>query len=74
MPDPLRTAETTPPRKPTMRGAAAGSLLLAAIVGCAAVGFGLGALAGAQVPLGLAGLFAGVVVGIVLVSRRFSDI
>jgi len=57
-----------------MRGAVAGSVLLAAMVGCAAVGFGLGALVGAAVPLGLAGLFAGVVVGMLLVARRFGDL
>ena len=57
-----------------MRGAVAGSLLVATIVLCAAVGFGLGALVGAPVPLGLAGLFCGVVIGIVLVIRRFGDL
>ncbi|MEA2324795.1 MAG: hypothetical protein QOD81_4645 [Solirubrobacteraceae bacterium] len=61
-------------RRPTMRGAVAGSLLLAAIVVCAAVGFGLGALVGAPVALGLAGLFVGVPVGIVIVARRFKDL
>jgi hypothetical protein len=49
-------------RPPTMRGAVAGSLLVATIVVCAAIGFGL------------VGLFAGVVLGIVLVIRRFGDI
>jgi F0F1-type ATP synthase assembly protein I len=62
------------PDKPTMRGAVAGSLLVACIVLGAAVGFGLGALLGAAVPLGLVGLFAGVAAGIVLVARRFSDL
>ena len=57
-----------------MRGAVAGSVLLATIVLCAAIGFGLGALVGAAVALGLAGLFVGFVVGIVLVARRFGDI
>ena len=61
-------------RPPTMRGAVAGRLLVATIVLGAAVGFGLGALVGATVPLGLAGLFAGVAVGIVLVIRRFGDL
>jgi hypothetical protein len=66
---------TTPrDRPPTMRGAVAGSLLVATILLCAALGLGLGALAGAPVPLGLAGLFVGVVLGIVLVIRRFGDI
>ena len=70
-------SEPRPPggdRPPTMRGAVAGSLLVATIVLCAAIGFGLGALAGAPVPLGLVGLFAGVALGIVLVIRRFGDL
>jgi len=57
-----------------MRGAVAGSLLVATIVLCAAIGFGLGAFVGAPVPVGLAGLFAGVVLGVVLVIRRFGDL
>jgi hypothetical protein len=64
----------TPGRPPTMRGAVAGSLLVATIVLCAAIGFGLGAVVGAPVPLGLVGLFAGVAIGIVLVIRRFGDL
>jgi len=60
--------------KPVARGAVAGTLFLAAIVGCAAAGFGLGALIGAAVPLGLAGLFAGLVAGFVLVHARFKDL
>ncbi len=62
------------PSKPTMRAAAAGSLLLATIVLCAAIGFGIGALVGAPVALGLLGLFIGPVVGIVLVHSRFRDL
>jgi hypothetical protein len=67
---------TLPPhaRRPTMRGAVAGSLLVATILLCAAIGFGLGALVGAPVALGLAGLFAGVPLGIVVVIRRFRDL
>jgi hypothetical protein len=61
-------------RPPTMRGAVAGSLLVAVILVCAAIGFGVGALVGAPVPFGLAGLFAGVPAGIVLVARRFRDL
>jgi hypothetical protein len=64
----------SPDRPPTMRGAVAGSLLVATIVLCAAVGFGVGALVGATVALGLVGLFAGVALGIVLVIRRFGDL
>ena len=62
------------PSKPTMRAAAAGSLLLATIVLCAAIGFGVGALVGAPVALGLLGLFIGPVVGIALVHSRFRDL
>ena len=51
--------------------AAAGALLIAAMVGCAAAGYGLGSLAGLAVPLGLAGLFVGLVVGVALVYARF---
>lgn len=57
-----------------MRGAVAGSLLVATIVLCAAVGFGVGAVVGAPVPLGIAGVFVGAVAGIVVVARRFSDL
>jgi len=57
-----------------MRGAVAGSVLVATIVLCAAIGFGVGALVGAAVPIGLLGLFAGVALGIVVVIRRFGDL
>jgi hypothetical protein len=57
-----------------MRGAVAGSVLLATIVLCAGVGFGLGAAVGATVPLGIAGVFVGAIAGIVVVARRFSDL
>lgn len=57
-----------------MRGAVAGSLLVGTIILCAAAGYGLGALVGAAVPLGLAGVFVGVVAGIVLVAKRFADL
>jgi hypothetical protein len=57
-----------------MRGAVAGSLLVATIVLCAAVGFGIGAAVGAAVPLGIAGVFIGAVAGIVVVARRFGDL
>jgi hypothetical protein len=51
--------------------AAAGALLIGAIVACAAAGYGVGSLTGLAVPLGLAGLFAGLVVGVALVHARF---
>ena len=57
-----------------MRGAVAGSVLLATIVLCAGVGFGLGAAVGATVPLGITGVFVGAIAGIVVVARRFSDL
>jgi F0F1-type ATP synthase assembly protein I len=62
------------PRKSTMRGAVAGSLLVATMLLCAGVGFGLGALVGATVPLGMLGLLAGVVAGILVVRARFGDL
>ena len=70
---PIR-AMSAPPEKPTMRGAVAGSMLVAAIVLCAAVGYGIGTLVGAPVALGLLGLFAGPVAGIALVRSRFKDL
>jgi hypothetical protein len=60
---------TTPPGRAD--AAAAGTMLITAIVGCAAAGYGLGSLVDLAVPLGLAGLFAGVVVGVALVYARF---
>jgi hypothetical protein len=65
---------TDRPNRPTMRGAVAGSVLLATIVLCAAVGFGVGAVVGAPVVLGIAGVFVGAVAGTVVVIRRFSDL
>ena len=63
-----------PPPKPTMRGAVAGSLLVATIVLCAGIGFGIGALVGAAVPLGPGRADLGPVVGIALVRSRFRDL
>ena len=57
-----------------MDAATAGMSLVGAMVGCGAVGFGLGSLVGLAVPLGLAGLFAGIVGGMVLVHARFKRI
>jgi hypothetical protein len=53
---------------------AAGSLILASIILCAGIGFGVGALAGVPVLLGIVGLFAGVAAGIALVITRFRDL
>ena len=44
------------------------------MLGCAAIGFGLGSLVGLAVPLGLAGLFVGLVVGFFLVYARYRRI
>ncbi len=56
------------------RGAVAGALILASIVLCAATGFGVGALLGAAVLIGLIGVFVGVLVGFAVVYARFKDI
>ena len=57
-----------------MDAATAGLSLVGAMVGCGAVGFGLGSLVGLAVPIGLAGLFVGIVGGMVLVHARFKRI
>ena len=65
-----------PPEPPRVVPApvVAGSLMLGSMVLVAAIGFGLGSLVGAAVPLGLAGLFAGLIAGFVLVHDRFRDL
>jgi hypothetical protein len=61
--------------RPTRVDAAtAGMSLVGAMAGCAAVGYGLGSLVGLAVPLGIAGLFVGIVGGMVLVHARFRRI
>ena len=57
-----------------MDAATAGMYLVGTMVGCGAVGFGLGSLVGLAVPLGLLGLFVGIVAGLVLVHARFRRI
>ena len=57
-----------------MDAATAGMSLVGAMVGCGAVGYGLGSLVGLAVPLGLAGLFVGIVGGMVLVHARFKRV
>ena len=54
--------------------AVAGFMLLVTIVSCAAAGFGIGALFGFPVPLGLVGFFAGLIAGFALVYSRFRRI
>ena len=47
---------------------------MASMILCAAAGFGLGAIVGVAVLMGLVGLFVGLVVGFVLVHDRFRDL
>ena len=54
--------------------AGAGALLIGAILVCAAVGLGIGALLGAPALLALAGGFVGVGVGFWIVYSRFKDL
>jgi hypothetical protein len=54
--------------------AAAGAMLVATIVSCAGAGFGIGALIGFPVPLGLVGLFVGLIAGFALVYARFKRV
>lgn len=49
-------------------------MLIVTMLICAAAGAGLGSLFGLAVPLGLAGLFAGLVVGFLLVYSRYRRI
>jgi hypothetical protein len=60
--------------RPPMRGAVAGSLLLAATLLCAAIGLGIGVLVGAPALLGILGVFVGFGVGVWLVIARFRDL
>jgi hypothetical protein len=61
-------------RTPARAAAGAGALLISAILACAAVGVGIGALIGAPAALGIAGGFAGLGVGFWLVYSRFKDL
>jgi hypothetical protein len=54
--------------------AAAGAMVVASLILCAAAGYGLGTIVDLAVPLGLAGLFAGFVLGLILVHARFRRI
>jgi F0F1-type ATP synthase assembly protein I len=60
--------------RPTNRGMVAGSLLVATLLICAAVGLGLGALLGASVVGLFVGIFAGFPLGVVVVKKRFEDV
>jgi hypothetical protein len=65
--------ETQMTESPRGRGdaAAAGTLVLGAMIACAAIGYAVGSLVGLAVPLGLAGLFAGLGAGLALVYARY---
>ena len=54
--------------------ATAGMLVVASIVLVGAIGLGIGALLGVPVPFALAGVFAGLAVGLAVVYSRFRDI
>ncbi|MCX6385194.1 MAG: hypothetical protein NTV40_00920 [Solirubrobacterales bacterium] len=60
--------------KPAEHPIVAGSLALTVLVICAAVGYGIGSLVDAEVPLGLVGLFTGVIAGFAVVYARFKDL
>jgi hypothetical protein len=49
-------------------------LLLAVIVLCAAVLYGVGSIFGAGVPLGIVGLVVGFPLGFLVVRDRFGDV
>ena len=61
-------------RKPSNRGAVAGSYLLATNAICTGIGVGLGVLVDAVLPLAVAGFFVGFFLGIWVVYRRFKDL
>jgi hypothetical protein len=61
-------------KTPAREAAGAGALLIAAILACAAVGLGIGALIGAPEALGIVGGFVGVGVGFRLVYGRFKHL
>jgi F0F1-type ATP synthase assembly protein I len=61
-------------RPPGRSPVVAGSMLIATLLLCMAIGAGIGSLFGATVPLGIAGLFVGFGAGVVVVAKRFSDV
>jgi hypothetical protein len=65
----------SPPQKPPVnRGIVAGSLLVAPMILCAAIGYGLGSVLGAVALLTILGLFIGLGCGFALVISRFRDL
>jgi hypothetical protein len=61
-------------KSPGKGAAGAGTLLIAAILACGALGLGVGALIGAPAAFAIAGGFVGVGVGFRIVYRRFKDL
>ena len=61
-------------KTPARDAAGAGALLIGAILACAAIGLGIGALIGAPAALGIVGGFVGVGVGFGIVHSRFKDL
>ena len=61
-------------RRPAAAPIMAGSLLVGSMLACAGAGYALGSLAGIAVLTGLAGLFAGLVLGFFLVYARYRDL
>lgn len=59
---------------PGADAAAAGAYLIASLILVGAMGYGIGSLVDLSVPFGLAGLFAGFVVGMALVYARFKRV
>jgi predicted lipid-binding transport protein (Tim44 family) len=72
--EPRPPRPSAPPARPLNRGVVAGSLIVGAMLGCGGAGLGIGALLGVSAIVGLAGLFAGFVVGLILVFNRFRDL
>ncbi len=64
----------TSDQKGAPNGAAAGSLMLAAMVACGLIGLGVGALIGASALLAVAGVCIGVLVGIVVVRSLYRNV
>lgn len=69
----LAATSTTPMTDgpPTRADAATAGISVIVVMISAAAGYALGSLVGLAVPLGLVGLFAGVVGGLALVHARF---
>ncbi|HKG35255.1 MAG TPA: hypothetical protein VKA89_02325 [Solirubrobacterales bacterium] len=61
----------TDPRPIRTDAITAGTLLIAGLVAGGGIGFGLGSLVGLAGPLGLIGLFAGLIAGFLSVHARY---